>query len=102
MLEHNLVNRIAIPIADTQAPPPHIIRVLVEAIDDVMSRPQNILYVCCRAGQERTATVLTAWYAHHHGVSYEEALAVLRKGRPKLMPLPHQADAVRDWLEFGG
>lgn len=101
-LEHNLVNRIAIPIPDTMAPPPHIIRILVEAIEDVMSRPHNTLYVCCRAGQERSATVLTAWHAWHYGVSYEEALAELQRGRPKLRPLPHQAEAVRNWLEFGG
>jgi ADP-ribosyl-[dinitrogen reductase] hydrolase len=97
-LEQAKIVRKRLPVTDMGAP--HH-RAFSEAIDFLQSRletPDNRVYVSCRAGKERTAAVLIAYYATHHGVNYEAALTALRTGRPLLNPLPRQEEAVRQFL----
>ncbi|MCA9316924.1 MAG: dual specificity protein phosphatase family protein [Planctomycetes bacterium] len=55
------------------------------------------LYVHCRAGRERTGTVLAAWMARRGGISYDDAMKRLRS-LGDFRPLPGQEQAVRTWL----
>lgn len=56
------------------------------------------VYVHCRAGQERTAGVLAAWYARARQCSVAEALERLREHRPIFHPNPGQVAAAHAWL----
>jgi ADP-ribosyl-[dinitrogen reductase] hydrolase len=56
------------------------------------------LYVHCRAGIERTGSVLGAFVARQEGIGLQEALDRLNDAGCKLKPLSHQVDAVRQWL----
>lgn len=98
-IEQAGLTRLHLPITDMGAPTPVELQKAVEFIDGVMAEPKTGLYVHCRAGMERTAAILIAWWARKHKTTYEAALAALREGRPILKPLPSQEAAVRRWLE---
>lgn len=56
------------------------------------------VYVHCRAGWQRSATVVAAILALREDVSPHEALEVLRERKPTANPLAHQrADLFRWW-----
>ena len=56
------------------------------------------LYVHCRAGKERTGSVLGAFVARQEGIGLDKALGRLNDAGCKLAPLSHQVTAVRRWL----
>jgi protein tyrosine phosphatase (PTP) superfamily phosphohydrolase (DUF442 family) len=87
-----------LPITDMGAPLSSDLDEAVSFLEAVLAEPRTGVYVHCRAGMERTAAVLVAWWVKRHGCSYEAALAALREGRPILRPLPVQEAAVRNWL----
>ncbi len=56
------------------------------------------VYVHCRAGWQRSATVVAAIVALRENVAPREALAILRTRKPTANPLAHQrADLFRWW-----
>ena len=55
------------------------------------------LYVHCRGGRERSATVCAAILAHRSGLTIEEALAAASARWPTCRPLPWQIAGVRAW-----
>jgi protein-tyrosine phosphatase len=57
----------------------------------------NTLYVHCRGGRERSATVATAVIAHAEQVSVDRALERAVERRPVFKPLPWQMTALRSW-----
>lgn len=60
------------------------------------------VYLHCRAGWQRSATVAAAVVARREGLGVEEALRVVRERKPTAEPLPHQrADLHRWWAERG-
>lgn len=98
-IERAGLTRLHLPITDMGAPLLSDLQTAVAFIDGVLGEPKTGVYVHCRAGMERTAAILIAWWARRHGCSYEVALTALREGRPILKPLPAQEAAVRRWLE---
>jgi atypical dual specificity phosphatase len=57
-----------------------------------------MVYLHCRAGWQRSATVAAAVVARREGLGVGEALCVVRERKPTAEPLPHQqADLVRWW-----
>jgi protein-tyrosine phosphatase len=92
------LTRLHLPITDMGAPTQDDLNRAVQFIDEVLAEGRTGLYVHCRAGMERTAAILIAWWARKHKTTYEAALAALREGRPILKPLPPQEAAVRQWL----
>jgi|CXWL01.1.fsa_nt_gi ADP-ribosyl-[dinitrogen reductase] hydrolase len=60
-------------------------------------RPTRV-YVHCRAGVERTGSILAAYVARAEHLSVDDAVAQLRAAAPQIQPLPWQLDAVRAWL----
>jgi rhodanese-related sulfurtransferase len=95
------VVRMNVPVADGGAPSGDELTTAVTFIAQALEDPAARVYVHCRAGEERTAAVLVAWYARAPGMDIESALAALRKGRRALRMLPGQEDAVREWLADG-
>lgn len=61
------------------------------------------VYVHCRAGMQRSATVAAAIVALHEGVAPLEALDRVRRRNPRANPLSHQReDLLRWWEKRGG
>ena len=98
-IERGDVSRRHIPITDFGAPSMEALDQAVAFIDEALSQAGARVFVHCRAGLERTAAVLIAWYATAHGVDYDAAFQQLRRGRPVLRPLREQEQVVRRWLE---
>jgi atypical dual specificity phosphatase len=57
------------------------------------------VYVHCRAGWQRSASVASGAVAVIRRISIEEALASVREQKPTADPLPHQRADLRDWWE---
>ena len=93
------LQRLHLPICDQKEPTTEDLDAAHQFLEETLTHAGNRIYVHCRAGIERTAAVLVAYYARHNGVSYEKALTSLREGRPILGPLPDQEKAVRHWLK---
>jgi protein-tyrosine phosphatase len=57
------------------------------------------VYVHCRAGWQRSATVMAAIIALREGVFPGEALQRLRKRKPTANPLSHQLEDLLEWWQ---
>lgn len=55
------------------------------------------VYVHCRAGWQRSATVAAAVLAVHDGVGVDEALHRIRQRKPSAQPLHHQLEGLVAW-----
>lgn len=98
-IERRGLTRCSIPITDGGAPGGEDFDRCVAFLTATFSNTQAQVYVHCRAGMERTAAILIAWYARQECVSYEMALQKLQMQRPILAPLPEQEQATRRWLK---
>jgi atypical dual specificity phosphatase len=57
----------------------------------------SIVYLHCRAGWQRSATVAAGVVAIREQVDVDAALRIVRRGRPVAIPLPHQRKDLRRW-----
>jgi protein-tyrosine phosphatase len=62
-------------------------------------RAHHTVYLHCRAGWQRSATVAAAVIALTEGVGIDEALGRLESRKPTAQPLPHQVEDLRRWWE---
>jgi uncharacterized protein (TIGR01244 family) len=85
IVEHHL------PVRDGSTVPVDVIAAAVEVAGD------NTVYVHCRGGRERSATVATALLAASEGLEIDRALERARERRPIFAPLPWQVTALRAW-----
>jgi atypical dual specificity phosphatase len=85
IVEHHL------PVKDGSTVPVDVIAAAVAAAGD------TTVYVHCRGGRERSATVATALLAAAEGLEIEHALARARERRPIFAPLPWQVTALHAW-----
>jgi atypical dual specificity phosphatase len=60
------------------------------------------VYLHCRAGWQRSATVAGAVVALREGVGVAEALERIRARKPSAEPLAHQRRDLEAWAERGG
>jgi protein-tyrosine phosphatase len=60
----------------------------------------HTVYLHCRAGWQRSATVAAAVIATRENVGIDDALAQLRAAKPTADPLRHQKDDLRSWYEL--
>ncbi len=97
MARHGLV-RAHIPLRDTAAPTGERLTEAVAFVTATLANPAARLYLHCRAGIERTGTVLLAWCALSSNLAPTEAAAVLRRQYARYRPLSHQYHAVEQWL----
>jgi atypical dual specificity phosphatase len=85
IVEHHL------PVRDGSTVPVAVISAAVEAAGDAT------VYVHCRGGRERSATVAAALLAASEGLEIDHALERARERRPTFAPLPWQVTALRAW-----
>lgn len=94
-LEQRLVERMNVAMQDARPPAAEALGQAVAWLEAALAEPGTRVMVHCRAGIERTGTVLAA-YLVQVGLSLDEALAVLSL-RCRCQPLPLQVAAVRAW-----
>ncbi|HSM50616.1 MAG TPA: dual specificity protein phosphatase family protein [Thermoanaerobaculia bacterium] len=92
------LGRLHLPVRDGGAPAVETLAAAVEWIEEVLATPGTAVYVHCRAGLERTASVLVAWRARRDGSTLEEALGALGEAGYPGAPLRNQKGAVRAFL----
>jgi len=92
------IERESVPIGDFQAPTSDDLTAAADWLDRAYEAPGATLYVHCRAGVQRTATVLAAWTARRHGISYAEAERLLAAAGYPGGAMPHQRAAAEAWL----
>lgn len=93
------LTRLNISVPDFHAPTSDDLSAAVAFIRTALEDPDACVYVHCRAGWQRTATVLVAWYASAHDVDYDTALKHLKRKRRVLGPSLEQEAAARAWIE---
>lgn len=95
---HLGIARRNVPIEDGSAPAAADFDAAVSWIVDSLALPDTTLYAHCRAGIERTATILCAWRCREQGEDPETALTALRADSWPARPLPWQRQALEAWL----
>jgi atypical dual specificity phosphatase len=86
------------PLTNREAPREEELFQASAWLESALGNPKAKVYVHCRAGMERTATIVVAFHGARTGQSYDAALDDLKRKRPIFQPLPHQESAVRAWL----
>jgi atypical dual specificity phosphatase len=85
IVEHHL------PVKDGATVPIAVIDAAVRASDG------GAVYVHCRGGRERSATVAAAVMSANESISIDHALRRSKELRPTFQPLPWQVEALRAW-----
>ncbi len=93
------IRRKQVAISDGAAPEPAALRAAADWLDTVLAARDAVAFVHCRAGVERTATVLATWLARRDRVDFEAALARLREHGFPGNPLGRQATAAKLFLQ---
>jgi ADP-ribosylglycohydrolase/protein tyrosine phosphatase (PTP) superfamily phosphohydrolase (DUF442 family) len=92
------MERLHVPVVDTRPPSGEDFDRAVEFLERVLAAPENVVYVHCRAGQERTGAVLAAYVGRRDGVGVDDAVTMLQRSRPVIHLLDDQWTAVERWL----
>ncbi len=92
------IQRRHIRVTDMGAPSNEALDQACEFLSSVLENPLHRVYVHCRAGKERTAAVLLAFYCRTHGLGWEEGLGKITAICPEFVPLRCQVAAVQEWL----
>jgi protein-tyrosine phosphatase len=83
-----------IPMKEFAQPDPLILAQAVRWIEDHL--PIHRVMVCCRAGMGRSVSVVIAYLCCVQGMSYEEAVKLVKTRRPGAMPLPQLQAAITE------
>lgn len=62
--------------------------------------PKKNIMVCCRAGMGRSVSMIIAYLCCVKGMSYSDALQLLKSRRPGATPLPHLEDTIQSVLQM--
>ncbi|MGH2873323.1 MAG: protein-tyrosine phosphatase family protein [Solirubrobacteraceae bacterium] len=63
-------------------------------------REDQLCYLHCRAGRQRSATVAAGALAVAEGLGLDDALREVQRRRPSAQPLAHQVDDLRAWWKY--
>jgi len=59
----------------------------------------DLVYIHCRAGWQRSATVAAAVLVRRFGMDPDDALAAINARKPTAKPLPHQRESLLAWWD---
>lgn len=93
--EHN-IDYLRLPVVDFTSPDINTVRKGVAFIDDCIRKNKKV-YVYCKAGRGRSATVVLCWLMKARNMSSAEALQVLLEKRPHINNKIHRRDVVREF-----
>lgn len=80
------------PFKEFAEPDPTQLAESVQWIEDHL--PNNRVMVCCRAGMGRSVSVVIAYLCCVQGMSYEDAVKLVKTRRPGAIPLPQLQAAI--------
>ena len=89
-LAHGIVEH-HLPVIDGSTVPADVLNAAVRLAHE------HVVYVHCRGGRERSATVATALLARIEGLSIDRALELAKERRPIFAPLAWQVSGLRAW-----
>ncbi|MFO0905517.1 MAG: phosphatidylglycerophosphatase and protein-tyrosine phosphatase 1 family protein [Pirellulales bacterium] len=92
------IEQLRVPTTDFHPPSLDHIRRAVAFMQRHVMRGETV-YVHCKAGRARSATVVMCWLIAHRGMSPAEAQKHLLARRPHVMPRLDARQVVRDWAE---
>ncbi len=90
------IRQLYIPTTDFQPPSPDQIDQAVSFIDDAIARGEQV-YVHCKAGRARSATVVLCWMIHSRNMTAAQAQQKLLKNRPHVNPHLTQRPVVQGY-----
>lgn len=90
------IRQLYLPTTDFQAPDLEQIRSAVEFIDATLASGGGV-YVHCKAGRARSATILMCWLMHSRGLTAREAQQRLLECRPHVNPKLADRAVVKAW-----
>ena len=93
------VDFLQLPTTDIfEAPTQEKLKMGVKFINDVTTRyPNSSIYVHCKAGRTRSATLVGCYLIEKHGISPEEAVSLMIEKRPHVLLRSKQWDALREY-----
>ncbi|MFO0868718.1 MAG: phosphatidylglycerophosphatase and protein-tyrosine phosphatase 1 family protein [Pirellulales bacterium] len=92
------IEQLRVPTTDFHPPSLEHVRTAVEFIQRHVTQGHTV-YVHCKAGRARSATVVLCWLIAHRGMTPAAAQAHLRARRPHVMPQLDQRVVVQEWQE---
>jgi len=97
-LEARGIEREHVPVGDFSPPSPQQLAAACDWLDEVADRPGIVVFAHCRAGLQRTPTLLAAWLARREGIGFDAALERLKLDGYPGEPMGEQRAAALDWL----
>ena len=91
------IEQLWLPTVDFNPPSLDSVRRGVEFLHEKTSKSQRV-YVHCKAGRARSATIVICWLVKHKGMSPEQAQAHLLACRPHVNPRLLSRPVVREYL----
>ena len=95
--EHYGIEQLWLPTVDFNPPSLADVKRGVQFIDQITSAGKKV-YVHCKAGRARSATVVLCWLVHSQGMTPAEAQNRLLEVRPHVNPNIYQRSVVREYL----
>jgi len=92
------IERKHVPVGDFSPPSAEDFATACDWLDEVASLPGTVVFAHCRAGLQRTPTVLAAWLARREGIDFDAALERLKLDGYPGEPISDQRAAALDWL----
>ena len=92
------IERLHVPIEDCSPPGAAAFTQAAAWLDARFDEAESVVFAHCRAGLQRTPTILAAWLARREGIGFGEAVDRLRKNGYRGEPMPEQRQAAERWL----
>ena len=91
------IEQLWLPTVDFNPPSIDAVRKGVEFLEQKTNNKQRV-YVHCKAGRARSATIVICWLVKHRGMNPQEAQAHLLACRPQVNPHLLNRPVVREFL----
>jgi len=98
LYERCRIEQLWLPTVDFQAPSLEFVVDGVEFIQRNLEKGDSV-YVHCKAGRARSATVVLCWMVKYRGMTVEQAQAKLLECRPHTNPELFKRPVVADFIE---
>ncbi len=93
------IERMHVPIGDFSPPADAAFTQASAWLDRRFDQPDSFVFAHCRAGLQRTPTILAAWLARREGIAFAAAVHRLRESGYRGGPMAEQRKAAERWLE---
>jgi len=90
------IQQLRVPTVDFTIPAPDSVDQAVHFMSDYIDRGETV-YVHCKAGRGRSATVVLCWLIHTKGLTPDQAQAYLQAKRPQVVKYLYRRQVVQDF-----